>query len=35
MIYRYTEKTSGYQRGEEKGEGQDRGMGLRHTNYYA
>ena len=29
----YREQTSGYQRGEERGEGQDRGRGLKCTNY--
>ena len=28
-------KTSGYQWGERRGEGQDRAMGLGDTNYYA
>ena len=31
--HRYREQTSGYQWGEEIGEGQDRGMGLRGKNY--
>ena len=30
QTHRYREQTSSYQRGE----GQDRGMGLRGTNYY-
>ena len=32
--HRYREKTSSYQWGEGRGEGQDWGMGLRNTNYY-
>ena len=32
--YNYREQTSGYQWGEEREEGQDRGMGLGDTNYY-
>ena len=31
---RYRKQTSGYQWGEGKEEGQDRGMGLRDTNHY-
>ena len=31
---RHRQQTSGYQRGEERGEGQYRGRGLRDTNYY-
>ena len=31
---RYRKKASGYQWGEGSGEGQDRGMGLKDTNYY-
>ena len=31
---RYREQTSGYQWGEERGEGQDWGRGLRGTNYH-
>ena len=31
---RYTEQTSGYQWGEGSRKGQDRGRGLRCTNYY-
>ena len=34
QTHRYREQTSGYQRGEGRGEGQDKGMGLRDTNYY-
>ena len=34
QILRYREQTSGYQWGEGRWEGQDRGMGLRDTNYY-
>ena len=34
QTHRYRKQTSGYQREEEKGEGQIRGMGLRDTNYY-
>ena len=34
QAHRYTEQTSGYQWGERRGEGQDRGKGLRGTNYY-
>ena len=30
----YREQSTGYQWGEGSGEGQDRGMGLRDTNYY-
>ena len=30
---RYREQTSGFQQEQGKGEGQDRGMGLRDTNY--
>ena len=33
-IPRYRAQTSGYQWGEESGEGQDRGKGLRGTKYY-
>ena len=33
-IHRYRAQTSGYQWGEESGEGQDRGKGLRGTKYY-
>ena len=32
--HRYREKTSGYQWGEGRGEEQDRGGGLKGTNYY-
>ena len=32
--HRYRKETSGYQWGEGKGEGQDRGMRLRSMNYY-
>ena len=32
--HRYREQTSGYQWGEQSGEGQDTGRGLRSTNYY-
>ena len=31
--HRYKEQTSGYQRGEGRGEGQYRGKGVRSTNY--
>ena len=31
---KYRKQASGYQRGEGMGEGQDRGRGLRGTNYY-
>ena len=34
QTHRYRKQTNGYQRGEGKGEGQIRGMGLRDTNYY-
>ena len=34
QTHRYRKQTSGYQRGEGRGEGQIRGMGLRDTNYY-
>ena len=34
QIHRYREQTSGYQWGEERGEGQDRGRGLRGINYH-
>ena len=34
QINRYREQISGYQWGERSGEGQDRGEGLRGTNYY-
>ena len=34
QTHRYREQTSGYQCGEGKGEGQDRGMGLRAMNHY-
>ena len=30
----YRKQTNGYQWGEGRGERQDRGMGLRDTNYY-
>ena len=33
QTHRYRKQTSGYQQGEGREEGQDRGMGLR-TNYY-
>ena len=33
-MHRYRNQASGYQRGEEMGEGQVRGMWLRETNYY-
>ena len=33
QTYRYRRQISGYRWGEGKGEGQDRGMGLRGTNY--
>ena len=32
QAHRYREQTSGYQWGEERGDGQDRGKGLRDTN---
>ena len=32
QTHKYREKTSGYQQGERRGEGQDKGMG--DTNYY-
>ena len=32
--HRYWEQTSGYQWGEGRGKGQDKGRGLRGTNYY-
>ena len=34
QTHRYREQTSGYQWGEEKGEGQDRARGLIGTTYY-
>ena len=34
QTHRYREQTSCYQRGEQWGKGQDRGRGLRDTNYY-
>ena len=34
QTHRYREQTSGYQWGEERGEGQGRGRGLRVMNYY-
>ena len=34
QTHRYRKQTSGYQSGEGSGEEQDRGMGLRDTNYY-
>ena len=34
QTHSYREQTSGYQWGEEWGEGQDRGRGLRGTNYW-
>ena len=34
QTHRNGKQTSGYQRGEGRGEGQIRGMGLRDTNYY-
>ena len=34
QTHRYRKQTSGYQWGEGRREGQDRGMGLRDTNYY-
>ena len=34
QIHRYRKQTCGYQRGEEKREGQIRGKGLTDTNYY-
>ena len=32
--HRHRKQTCGYQRGKGSGEGQIKGMGLRHTNYY-
>ena len=34
QIHRYRKQNSCYQWGERRGEGQDRGMRLRDTNYY-
>ena len=34
QAHRFGEHTSGYQPGEESGEGQDRGRGFRGTKYY-
>ena len=34
QMHRYREQTSGYQWGKGKGDGQDRGRGLRGTDYY-
>ena len=34
QAHRYRKQTSGYQWGEGRGKGQDRGKGLRDTNYY-
>ena len=34
QTHRYRKQTSGYQRGEERGGGQVRGMGIRDSNYY-
>ena len=34
QTHRYRGQTSGYQWGKGRGEGQDKGMGLRGTNYY-
>ena len=34
QTHRYREQTSGYQWGEERGEGQDKSRGLRGTNYH-
>ena len=34
QTYKYRKQTSGNQWGEGKGEGKDKGMGLRDTNYY-
>ena len=34
QTHRQREQTSGYQKGEGSGEGQDRGRGLKDTNYY-
>ena len=34
QIHRHREQTSGNQQGEGRGVGQDRGRGLRGTNYY-
>ena len=33
-MYAYWEQTSGYQWGEGRYDGQDRGRGVRDTNYY-
>ena len=34
QIHKYREQTGGYQRGEGRRVGQDRGRGSRDTNYY-
>ena len=34
QTHRYREQTSDYQWGEERGQGQDRGIRLRGTSYY-
>ena len=34
QTHRYRKQTCGYQRGEGRGEGQIRGVGLTGTNYY-
>ena len=34
QTHRYREQTSGYQQGGGRGEGQERGKGLRDENYY-
>ena len=34
QTHRYRKQTSGYQRGEGRGEGHNRGTGLRDTNDY-
>ena len=34
QTHRYREETLSYQIGEGSGEGQDKHMGLRNTNYY-
>ena len=34
QTHRYRKQTGGYQRGEGRDEAQDKGRGLRGTNYY-
>ena len=34
QTHRYREQTNGDQQGEEREQGQDKGMGLRDTNYH-